>query len=460
MRRKCGKRAATSTKAGNVITVGPSAAEHRILTRTTYNILFTLALPFIVLRLLWRALKAPAYARRWAERFGFIRLTAEQRANRGRWLWVHAVSVGESIAAAPLIRKLRAEHPDIPVIVTTMTPTGSERVREMFGSDVCHVYAPYDHPWAVKRFLSVLQPQLLVIMETELWPNIIHYSKHSGARVIVANARLSEKSARGYEKFAKLGQPMLAQIDCIGAQAASDAQRFQRLGVADSQIAITGSIKFEIDLPPTLADRQAELRALLGSRRPVWIAASTREGEEEKVVSAFQQCLLELPELLLLLVPRHPERFNSVARLCSERGLNVVRRSDGRPSTPQTQVLLGDSMGEMLAYFSVSDIAFVGGSLVDKGCHNVLEPAALGLPVFTGPSQFNFQTICEQMESAGALRTVADADELAQAIVAACRDEGLRQRMGTAGRNLIASNRGALQRTYDIVMAHYGQGCR
>ena len=425
------------------------------MNRTTYNILFTLALPFIILRLLWRAIRAPAYARRWAERFGWVTLSAEQDRNKGRWLWIHAVSVGEAIAAAPLVRKLRSERPDIPLVVTTMTPTGSERVREMFGEDVCHVYAPYDHPLAVKRFLAAFQPQLLVIMETELWPNIIHYSKQGGARVIIANARLSEKSARGYAKFPSLGGPMLEQIDCIGVQAPNDGERFRRLGVKEAQIAITGSIKFEIDLPPTLQQKQAELSALVEGERPIWIAASTRDGEEEKVLTAFQRCLQQIPDLLLILVPRHPERFGSVERLCSGRGFTVVKRSTQRQVTRQTHILLGDSMGEMLAYFSISDLAFVGGSLVNTGCHNVLEPAALGLPVFTGPSQFNFQTICEQMEEAGALRTVADETALADAIIEGCQDAELRRRMGEAGRRLIANNRGALQRTCDIVLKHY-----
>lgn len=437
------------------------------LNRTTYNILFTLVLPLIVLRLLWRALRAPAYARRWAERFGFVSLTPEQAACTGRWIWVHAVSVGESIAAAPMIRKLRAEHPELPIVVTTMTPTGSERVVDMFGDDVSHVYAPYDHPFAVQRFLKAFRPQLLVIMETELWPNIIHYSKASGARVVVANARLSEKSARGYEKFAKLGKPMLQQIDCIAVQGPNDAERFRRLGVQEQQLRITGSIKFEMDLPDSLAQKTRELRALihregLQGERPVWIAASTRAApgvgksvdEEVKVLAAFQHCLKESPDLLLILVPRHPERFRSVAALCTDLGLNVVKRSEQREVTADTHVLLGDSMGEMLAYFSVSAVAFVGGSLVDTGCHNVIEPAALGLPVFVGPSQFNFQAICEQLEEAGALRTVADENELATVIIATLRDAAQCRRMGEAGRQFIAANRGALQRTCNIVLEY------
>jgi len=433
----------------------PNRTKTRPVNRFTYNLLFTLILPLIVLRLLWRSLKAPAYARRWAERFGLVTLSPAQQALRGQWLWVHAVSVGESIAAAPLIRKLRSEHPGIPVVVTTMTPTGSERVRDMFGDDVCHVYAPYDHPWAVQNFLSRFQPRLLVIMETELWPNIIHYTKQRGGRVIVANARLSEKSARGYEKFPALGKPMLQKIDCIAVQSRNDAERFVRLGVAAQQLQITGSIKFEIELPDTLAEKQRALQRLIEGDRPVLIAASTREGEEEKVLDAYKLCVAQVPGLLLLLVPRHPERFKSVAKLCADKGLTVVRRSEGMPATPLTNVFLGDSMGEMLTYFSVADIAFVGGSLVNTGCHNVLEPAAMGLPVFVGPSQFNFQTICEQLEEAGALQTVADEKALATAVTAACLDPALRERMGHAGRALIAENRGALGRTYALVLQFY-----
>lgn len=429
-----------------------------VLNRLIYNILFTLILPLIILRLLWRSVRAPAYARRWAERFGLAKLDAVQASAKGRWLWVHAVSVGESIAAAPLIRKLRTEHPEMPIVVTTMTPTGSERVREMFGSDVCHVYAPYDHPLAVLNFLRRFKPHTLVIMETELWPNIIHYTKAAGGRVIVANARLSEKSARGYEKFPKLGKPMLQQIDCIAAQAQNDAKRFLRLGVQEPQIRITGSIKFEIEMPEDLASRSAALAGLIEGKRPILIAASTREGEEEKVLLAYKACLSTIPDLLLVLVPRHPERFRAVAKLCQEQGLTVVKRSENTVVSELCNVFLGDSMGEMLSYFSISDVAFVGGSLVPTGCHNVLEPAALGMPVLVGPSQFNFQTICEQLEEAGALQTVQDERALTHALLELFSDEQLRHKTGAAGREFVKENRGALQRSFEIVWQYCEQG--
>lgn len=433
----------------------PQWSRQTVLNRFTYNLLFTLVLPIIIVRLLWRSVKAPAYARRWAERFGLAQLSAEQQALKGQWIWIHAVSVGESIAAAPLIRKLLLEHPAVPIVVTTMTPTGSERVQAMFPEQVCHVYAPYDHPIAVSNFLRRFQPRLLVIMETELWPNIVHYSKKSGAKVIVANARLSEKSARGYEKFLKLASPMLASIDCIAAQANNDAQRFIRLGVRPEKVPVTGSIKFEIDLQAQLHEQQSVMHALIEGERPVLMAASTREGEEEKVLTAFKRCLATIPDLLLVLVPRHPERFRAVAKLCQAQGLSLVTRSEGRNISPLNNVFLGDSMGEMLSYFSISDVAFIGGSLVDTGCHNVLEPAALGLPVIVGPSQFNFQTICEQLEEAGALITVKDDTALSQTVLCLFADASKREVMGEAGKRIIAENKGALQRTYDIVLAHY-----
>lgn len=424
------------------------------MNRTFYNFAFYLLLPIVVLRLLWRALflPAPAYARRWGERLGFVADARAQRQEK-QWIWVHAASVGESVAISPLVLKLRAEQPDWGVVVTTMTPTGSERIHALFGEDVCHVYAPYDYAGAVKRFLHAFQPALVILVETELWPNLVHYSKQSGARIMVANARLSEKSYRGYEKFAALGKPMLRKIDCIAAQTRTDAERFQRLGVAEEALRVTGSIKFDIVLPEGLDEQAAELRSRIEDPRPVWIAASTREGEDEKVLSAFRDVLRDVPDALLILVPRHPERFNSAARLCEKYALKVVRRSSDQPVDALTRVFLGDSMGELLVYFSLADLAFVGGSLVNTGCHNVLEPAALGLPVLTGPSQYNFQAICDQLADRGALIKVPHEAVLAQQIVRLFNDPEARQTMGQAGLEVIADSRGALQRIYDLAIS-------
>lgn len=426
------------------------------MNRTIYNLAFYLLLPLIVLRLLWRALflPAPAYARRWGERLGYVSDVAERRRRQfgeKQWIWVHAASVGESVAIAPLVHKIRKELPQWGVVVTTMTPTGSERVFEMFGDTVCHVYAPYDYRGAVTRFLKSFQPSLVILVETELWPNLVHYSKQSGARLLVANARLSEKSFRGYQKFSALGKPMLQKIDLIAAQAASDAERFKKLGVADEQLEITGSIKFDITLPENLPDKVASLAQRLVGQRPVWIAASTREGEDEKVLQAHQRLREQVPDALLILVPRHPERFASAEKLAQAHHMTVVRRSTSQPVTADVDVLLGDSMGELLLYYSLADVAFVGGSLVDTGCQNVLEPAALAKPVLVGPSQYNFQVICERLESRGALATITSPEALADKLAALFLDEEIRQKMGDAGQQTIADNRGALSRLFRLV---------
>ncbi len=439
------------------------------MTRFLYDLAFYLLLPLLFLRLWWRSLRAPSYLQRWRERlgfledglpnhhwsqrFGFVR-TAQQAHIYPVWIWVHAVSVGESNAAAPLIRRLRREHPAWGIVVTSMTPTGSDRIRALFRDEVCQVYAPYDYSGAIKRFLGIFHPALVILVETELWPNLIHHSKVSGAAVVVVNARLSEKSCRGYERVGLLSKPMLGEIDCIGAQTASDAARFRRLGVAAERLTVTGNLKFDMELPTDHAERRAALAGQIEGKRPVWIAASTREGEDAKVLRAFTLCLQRLPDLLLILVPRHPERFTAAALLCEEQGLQVVTRSSGRRVTPATQVLLGDSMGEMLAFYSVSDIAFVGGSLVDTGCQNVLEPAALGLPVLAGPSRYNFAEACELLEAAGNLQGVGDEAALAAAVVALLLDQERRVAMGAAGLHCIQANRGALEKTWHMLGSH------
>lgn len=425
------------------------------MNRAIYNFAFYLLLPIIVLRLLWRALvlPAPAYAKRWGERLGFVDLAHTHR-NEQRWIWVHAASVGESVAISPLVTRLRQQKPEWGIVVTTMTPTGSERIEELFGSDVCHVYAPYDYAGAVKRFLHTFKPALVILVETELWPNLVHYSKKSGAQIMVANARLSEKSYRGYQKFSALGKPMLQKIDCIAAQAQKDAERFRRLGVADEVLHVTGSMKFDVRLPDNLSAQTAEMAQRITDRRPVWIAASTRDGEEEKVLAAFKLVKREIPMALLILVPRHPERFASVERLCRKQSLRVVRRSSDAQVDLLTDIFLGDSMGEMLVYFGLAQLAFVGGSLVNTGCQNVLEPAALGLPVLVGPSQFNFQTICEQLTEVGALHTVADENELARETIRLLQDDEARAAMGDKGRLAVAANKGALNRIYDLTVQY------
>ncbi len=411
--------------------------------RILYSVLFYFLVPFILLRLWIRSLRAPAYRNRIGERFALTPLPAQFDLSRPT-IWIHAVSVGETAAAAPLVTALRKRFPEGQILVTTMTPTGSDRVRALFGDTVMHTYLPYDLPGVMQRFIRKTRPLMLILMETELWPNLIHAAHSAGVRMVLANARMSEKSAAGYRRFASATRSMLLQFDCIAAQSDADAQRLLKLGASREAVTVTGSLKFLVDIAVPNQVSNPVFDSVREARRPVLIAASTREGEEPKVLTAFRSCLAARPNLLLLLVPRHPERIERVARQCAEAGLVLQRRSAGKPVTGSTQVLLGDSMGEMLQYYRLATIAFVGGSLVDTGCQNVLEPAALGIPIVVGPSQFNFATICAQLEQAGALHTVADENQLAQFVTDLLGDADQRQRMGHSGKSLVRANQNAL----------------
>ena len=419
------------------------------MNRTLYTLLFHLGLPLVALRLFLRSRKAPAYARRVGERFA-LGLPALKPGG----IWVHAVSVGESIAAAPMIRALMQRHPGLPITVTCMTPTGSERIRAMFGDQVQHCYLPYDVPWAAARFLDRARPVLGVIMETELWPNHIHQCATRGIPVALANARLSERSARGYARFAGLTRPMLEEMSWIAVQTEAEAERFRQLGAHPDCVSVTGSIKFDLTIDPELLARADELRAQWqAQQRPVWIAASTHAGEDEIILAAHRQLLEKHPQALLILVPRHPERFSPMFELCTRERFRTRRRSIGEQVTADTQVLLGDTMGELLFLYALADIAFVGGSLVATGGHNPLEPAALALPVLMGPHVFNFLEISAMLREAGALQQVDDTDGLAGAVRRLVELPQDAQRMGEAGRAVMQANQGALQRLLDGLSA-------
>lgn len=413
------------------------------MNRTFYTLLFHLGLPLLALRLYLRARKAPAYGRRLGERFAF-RLPAMRKGG----IWVHAVSVGESIAAAPMVRALLKAYPELPITLTCMTPTGSERIGALFADEprVQHCYLPYDLPWAAGRFLDHVQPRLGVIMETELWPNHIHQCARRGIPVALANARLSERSARGYGRFARLTRPMLAEMSLIAAQTEVEAQRFLALGARAACVQVTGSIKFDLKIDEQLVPRAQALRQQwAATSRPVWIAASTHDGEDALILQAHQQLLQVHGDALLILVPRHPERFDAVHAICSQQ-FATVRRSTGLPVLAQTQVLLGDTMGELLFLYALADMAFVGGSLVPTGGHNPLEPAALALPVLMGPHVFNFLEISAMLREAGALQQVDDAQGLAGAVQRLVELPQDARRMGEAGRAVMRANQGALQR--------------
>ncbi|MBH3362408.1 lipid IV(A) 3-deoxy-D-manno-octulosonic acid transferase [Pseudomonas fulva] len=413
------------------------------MNRTLYTLLFHLALPLLALRLYLRARKAPAYGRRIGERFA-IKLPTMRKGG----IWVHAVSVGESIAAAPMVRALLKAYPELPITLTCMTPTGSERIGALFADEprVQHCYLPYDLPWAAGRFLDHVQPRLGVIMETELWPNHIHQCARRGIPVALANARLSERSARGYGRFARLTRPMLAEMSLIAAQTEVEAQRFLALGARAACVQVTGSIKFDLKIDEQLVPRAQALRQQwAATSRPVWIAASTHDGEDALILQAHQQLLQVHGDALLILVPRHPERFDAVHAICSQQ-FATVRRSTGLPVLAQTQVLLGDTMGELLFLYALADMAFVGGSLVPTGGHNPLEPAALALPVLMGPHVFNFLEISAMLREAGALQQVDDAQGLAGAVQRLVELPQDARRMGEAGRAVMRANQGALQR--------------
>ncbi|PKH83851.1 3-deoxy-D-manno-octulosonic acid transferase [Pseudomonas sp. Choline-02u-1] len=417
------------------------------MNRTLYTALFYLGLPLVAIRLWLRARKAPAYAKRIGERFTYGMPTLQSGG-----IWVHAVSVGESIAAAPMIRALLERYPALPITVTCMTPTGSERIQALFANEarIQHCYLPYDLPCAAARFLDRVQPKLAVIMETELWPNHIHQCAKRGIPVALANGRLSERSAKGYGRLRKLTAPMLAEMSLFAVQTEAEAQRFRYLGARAETVEVTGSIKFDLTIDPQLLQRAAELRSQWQAQeRPVWIAASTHEGEDEVVLDAHRRLLANHPDALLILVPRHPERFNSVFDLCQREGFATVRRSTGANVVAQTSVLLGDTMGELLFLYALADSAFVGGSLVPNGGHNLLEPAALAKPVLSGPHLFNFLDIAAQLREAGALAEVDDAQGLAvevQRLFELPRDA---QRMAEAGLAVMRRNQGALQRLLD-----------
>ena len=413
--------------------------------RWLYSLLLYVLTPLILLRLWLRGRKAPAYRKRIAERFGFF----DAPVSAGG-IWVHAVSVGESIAAAPMIRALLARYPQQTITVTTMTPTGSERVRVLFADAIAdgrifHVYAPYDMPSAVARFLRRVKPALLIVVETELWPNTIRGCAQRGIPVLVANARLSQKSARGYARLGGITRPMLRDIAIVAAQNAQDGERFVALGLPRERLQITGSVKFDLSIDATLQARAQQLRDVIGAR-PVWIAASTHAGEDEIVLAAQREILRTHPAALLILVPRHPERFNDVAELIAAAGLSMQRRSNGALVQADTQVLLGDTMGELLMLFGAAAVAFVGGSLIERGGHNTLEPAAWGLPIITGASDFNFREISALLMQAGALVKCTGSAAIAAEIQRLFDDAAARKTRGQAARGVVEGNRGALNK--------------
>lgn len=409
--------------------------------RLAYVILSYLLAPVYAMYWLFRGLAERAYWDRFGQRFGF----GYPQLPPGS-IWLHAVSVGEVQATAPLVRQLLARFPGRQMVITTVTPTGAARAQALFGDSVAHSYIPYEAPFAINRFFAAVKPGMALIMETEIWPNLYYACGRRNIPLVLVSARISPKSVGKYRRWLPLFRETLSFGIVIAAQSEADADRFRSLGSSPERTSVTGNIKFDIELPADLPEQGAELRSREFGNRPVWIAASTHDGEEDQLLDAHARLRQALPDALLILVPRHPERFNGVAANLNRRGIKFVARTQGVPCAPDTQVFLGDTMGEVPLFYAASDIAFVGGTLVPIGGHNLLEPAALGIPIVTGPYLFNTEDIAEMFSSLGASLVVRNEIELAATLQQLFADRETARSIGDKGREIVHQNRGALDR--------------
>jgi len=416
--------------------------------RYLYTLVMYLAAPLMVLRLLTRGVRYGNYHQRWSERFGVFDVPDDV----GGCLWVHAVSVGEVNAAEPLVKALRVDYPNAPLVVTTVTPTGSARVQQLFGNDVFHVYLPYDLPFSVKRFLKRLRPRLALIVETEIWPNLYFACMRRGVPLMIVNARLSERSLRGYRPLMAVVRSALRGVR-VAAQSEADAARYRSLGADPDLITVSGNLKFDMPVPYDAVHIGDGWRRQWGGQRPVWIAASTHEGEEAAVLQAHLSVLRQMPDALLLIAARHPERFKAVEHSVRSLGFSMAMRSVERVPDVTHQVFVIDSMGELMPFFAASDLAFVGGSLAPIGGHNVLEPAALSRPVLVGPHTFNFEEITLTLIRKGGGERIAGDAELGPAVLALLTDRERREHMGRCARKVFDSERGAVRRVMQLVDA-------
>ena len=409
--------------------------------RLLYSLLTLFLLPFIFLRLWWKGRRLPEYRQNIGERFGHYDVSPTKPV-----IWIHAVSVGETQAAQPLVKALREAYPQAEILMTHMTPTGRARSLQLFGPGVMRVYLPYDYSFAMARFLDHFRPAIGIIMETEIWPILTAECWRRDIPVLLANARLSQRSAERYARFPRLTRQTMMSLAAVAAQTDDDAARLHDLGAENIQV--VGNVKFDAVPPPDQLSTGAFLRRLIGPRL-VLLAASTREGEERELLEALAK--KPLPGALLVIVPRHPERFDAVESLAKSRGFKLQRRSMDHPVEADTQVLLGDSMGEMFAYYTVCDVAFIGGSLLPLGGQNLIEACAVGRPVLVGPHTYNFLEATEGAIQIGAALRVADADELIALTRVLFSDANARGAMGVAGRQFTAAHRGATQRTLSII---------
>lgn len=413
--------------------------------RRLYTLVFYLALPAVLLRLYWRGFKAPEYRRRWTERLGVYPGQARQNP-----VWFHCVSVGEAEAAFPLIRLMQAEHPNQRFLVTTTTPTGSARVRAVLDTQVEHVYLPYDLPPVLQRFFTHFRPKMAVFMEKEVWPNLFAACAEQKIPLFVINARLSERSAQAYKKIPALIKPALWCIDRIAVQTEADRLRFIEIGADAERVAVLGNIKFDLSIDDSvIAAGRALKRQFAG--RFVWILASTHQDEEAQLLPVFTRLKQQIPQLLLMIAPRHPERFQSVKKLCLDQGLAVVMRSENLPVSEAVDVYIADSMGELKLLYAAADVAFVGGSLVPVGGHNVLEPALIGVPVLFGPQMFNFAEIAERILAEQAAVQCATPDAVMATVLQIQADAGFRDKLIAKAKAFVLRNQGAIRRIADML---------
>ncbi|MEQ1600219.1 MAG: lipid IV(A) 3-deoxy-D-manno-octulosonic acid transferase [Methylophilaceae bacterium] len=422
------------------------------MSRILYTLLLYLLLPFVPLKLLWRGLRQPEYLHHWAERFGYF-----PRRSVTPLIWMHCVSVGETRAAAPLVEALQQRYPQYCILLTHATPTGRATSEQLFGKRVERAYLPYDVPGAVQRFLCHFQPQLGLLMETELWFNLIAACKQRDIPLLLVNARMSEKSARGYARVARLSAQGLQKLDAIAAQSEADARRLRKLGA--ERVEVSGNLKFDISPPRNALGQGLRLRELIGIKRPVFLAASTREGEEVIILDALQA--LNIPDLVTIVVPRHPQRFDEVAKLLKQCGIDYVRRShlqinanENESRVKNASIILGDSMGEMFVYYAACDIAFIGGSLLPLGGQNLIEACIMGKPVLVGPHTFNFTQATEQALRAGAALCVKDGVELATTLQHLINDPVTCLAMHQAALAFSHSATGATERVMSLIARH------
>lgn len=415
--------------------------------RLFYNLALGLLLPFALVALEWRARKQVGRGDRWRERLGFV---PELPAGEGP-IWVHAASVGEVQAALPLIRALNNAMPERGLVVTTFTSAGARQLRRSAGDRVVSLMLPYDLSGPVRRFLERVRPAALLVMETELWPNLFRETRARGVPILIGSARISERAWRRYQRILGLVKETLECADLVAAQSEVDAERFRALGAPMDRVETLGNVKFDLHASSSVAEQGAGLRRMLFADRPVWLAASTRAGEEGPILDAFEQIRMDSPKALLILAPRHPERAGDLRRLVKARALKSVLRSAGEAVPAEADVFILDTLGELVNFYAASDVAFVGGSLVPVGGHNLLEPVVLGVPVLTGPYYDNAVDVAEMLLAAGAVRRVVDSKELAERVSEILADSAVRARMAERGWRVIENNRGAVERLVDRV---------